>query len=258
MGTIKRSFHSTLKYVVRTSVMNCTQFFHFPTAKGFTRKISVKLVYQCMAIYFNSPPTSSNFHPLQVENCDSNLRLVVDEDHNGKFRQTNNPRWNIFFEKRGRICHNTRRRYNIGWTPWFLPGRQWYNQGKYNQILFSLLQHAVVPILNRFTNPERFFRTRSAQTRTRLTKPANLPAWRFSRWILNRFAKLCVSLAQTVSKLSVNLYLESDCQTRWFLWLKLFLDWRQLCFYHFAYSGIQNEANRITKLCWDQCESNMA
>ena len=25
-------------------------------------------------------------HPLQVENCDSNLRLVVDEDDNGKFR----------------------------------------------------------------------------------------------------------------------------------------------------------------------------
>ena len=91
MGTIKRSFHSTLKYVVRTSVMNCTQSFHFPTAKGFRRKISVKLVYQYMAIYFNLPPLSSNFHPLQVENCDSNLRLVVDEDHNGKFRQTNNP-----------------------------------------------------------------------------------------------------------------------------------------------------------------------
>ena len=29
---------------------------------------------------------SSHFHPLQVENCDSNSRLVVDEDDNGKFR----------------------------------------------------------------------------------------------------------------------------------------------------------------------------
>ena len=26
----------------------------------------------------------SNFHPLQVDNCDINLRLVVDEDYNGK------------------------------------------------------------------------------------------------------------------------------------------------------------------------------
>ena len=30
--------------------------------------------------------TSGHFHPLQVENCDSNSRLVVDEDDNGKFR----------------------------------------------------------------------------------------------------------------------------------------------------------------------------
>ena len=32
------------------------------------------------------PLTSSHLHPLQVENCDSNSRLVVDEDDNGKFR----------------------------------------------------------------------------------------------------------------------------------------------------------------------------
>ena len=31
-------------------------------------------------------PTSNHLHPLQVENCDSNSRLVVDEDDNGKFR----------------------------------------------------------------------------------------------------------------------------------------------------------------------------
>ena len=29
---------------------------------------------------------STHLHPLQVENCDSNSRLVVDEDDNGKFR----------------------------------------------------------------------------------------------------------------------------------------------------------------------------
>ena len=39
-----------------------------------------------MAIFFNFSPTSSHFHPLQVKNCDSNSRLVVDEDDNGEFR----------------------------------------------------------------------------------------------------------------------------------------------------------------------------
>ena len=46
----------------------------------------MKLVYQYMAIFLNFSPTSSHLHPLQVENCDSNSRLVVDEDDNGKFR----------------------------------------------------------------------------------------------------------------------------------------------------------------------------
>ena len=39
-----------------------------------------------MAIFNNFSPTSSHLDPLQVENCDSNSRLVVDEDDNGKFR----------------------------------------------------------------------------------------------------------------------------------------------------------------------------
>ena len=47
---------------------------------------SMKLVYQYMAIFFNFPPTSSHLHSLQVENCDSNSWLVVDEDDNGKLR----------------------------------------------------------------------------------------------------------------------------------------------------------------------------
>ena len=42
-----------------------------------------------------------------------------------------------------------------------------------------------------------------------------------------KIAKPCVSLAQTVFRLAVYFYLESDCQTMWFIWLKLFLDWRQ-------------------------------
>ena len=46
----------------------------------------MKLVYQYMAIFFNFSPTESHLHALQVENCDSNSRLVVHEGDNGKFR----------------------------------------------------------------------------------------------------------------------------------------------------------------------------
>ena len=46
----------------------------------------MKLFYQYMAIFFNFSPSSNYLHRLQVENCDSNSRLVVDEDDNGKFR----------------------------------------------------------------------------------------------------------------------------------------------------------------------------
>ena len=37
-----------------------------------------------MAIFFNFQTTSNHLHPLQVENCDSNSRLVVDEDDKGE------------------------------------------------------------------------------------------------------------------------------------------------------------------------------
>ena len=47
-------------------------------------KISMKLAYQYIAIFFNFATTSSHLHSLQVENCDSNSRLVVDEDVNIK------------------------------------------------------------------------------------------------------------------------------------------------------------------------------
>ena len=59
---------------------------NFPTTKGFRMNISMKLVCQFMAIFFIFLPTSNHFHSLQVENCDSNSRLVVDEDDNGKVR----------------------------------------------------------------------------------------------------------------------------------------------------------------------------
>ena len=38
------------------------------------------------SIFFHLSPTSYHFHRLQVENCGSNSRLVVDENDTGKFR----------------------------------------------------------------------------------------------------------------------------------------------------------------------------
>ena len=44
--------------------------------------ISMKLVYQYMATFFDFSPTSNHLHLLQDENCDSNSRLVEDEGDN--------------------------------------------------------------------------------------------------------------------------------------------------------------------------------
>ena len=49
-------------------------------------KMSMKLVYQYMAIFFTFPPTSNPLYPLEVENCDSCSRLVVDGDDSSKVR----------------------------------------------------------------------------------------------------------------------------------------------------------------------------
>ena len=59
---------------------------NFPKTKGFLMKMSMKLVWQCMVIFFNFSLTSNHLYPLQVDNCDSKSRLLVDEDDNGKFR----------------------------------------------------------------------------------------------------------------------------------------------------------------------------
>ena len=71
---------------------------NFPTTKGFGTKIPMKLFYQYVVNFFTFSPISSHLHPLQVENCDSNSRLEVDEDDNdnGKFRLEridNNKMW---------------------------------------------------------------------------------------------------------------------------------------------------------------------
>ena len=58
---------------------------NFSTTKGFGTKIPMKLFYQYVVIFFTFSPISKHLHPLQVENCDSNSRLVVDEDDNDKF-----------------------------------------------------------------------------------------------------------------------------------------------------------------------------
>ena len=55
----------------------------FFTANDFRRQISIKLLYEYIVIFFNLSPTSNNLHPLQVKNCDSNSRIVMDEDDNG-------------------------------------------------------------------------------------------------------------------------------------------------------------------------------
>ena len=49
-------------------------------------KISMKLVCQNMVIFFNFSLTLNHLYPLHVENCESNSRLVLGEDDNGKFR----------------------------------------------------------------------------------------------------------------------------------------------------------------------------
>ena len=51
--------------------------------RGF-KKITVLPIHDNFLKFL--PPTLSHLHPLQVGNCDSNLRFVVKEDENGKFR----------------------------------------------------------------------------------------------------------------------------------------------------------------------------
>ena len=60
--------------------LDSTKSFYVPGNKlNFKMKIPMKLVYQYMAIFFNFLPTSNHLRPLEVDNCDSNSRLVVDE-----------------------------------------------------------------------------------------------------------------------------------------------------------------------------------
>ena len=71
---IKASFY------IPENRLNC------PTLKGFRTKISMNLVHQYIVIDFDFQTTLNHLYPLQVKNCDSNSRLVVDEDDYGKVR----------------------------------------------------------------------------------------------------------------------------------------------------------------------------
>ena len=70
----------------------------------------MKLVYQFMAIFCTFSPTSHHLLPLQVENCDSNSRLVVDEDDNDKFRLQRVKAMNMFYINHGdkRVLFNSK------------------------------------------------------------------------------------------------------------------------------------------------------
>ena len=59
----------------KISVMYGSEVVNFLKSRGFRTKY-----------LFYLPPTSNHLHPLQVENCDSNSLLVVDEDYNCIFR----------------------------------------------------------------------------------------------------------------------------------------------------------------------------
>ena len=58
----------------------------FLQLRSFRRQKSMQLLIKYMPSFFIFSPTPRQLYPIQVENCDSNSRLVVDEDDNGKFR----------------------------------------------------------------------------------------------------------------------------------------------------------------------------
>ena len=73
--------HDALKHAFGSPKKNLI----FPNLRVLERQFS----WNCFNnndFIFHLPPTTSHLHPLQVKNCDSNSRLVVDEDDNGKFR----------------------------------------------------------------------------------------------------------------------------------------------------------------------------
>ena len=98
------------------TIENIQDFF---TAKGFKRQFFIQLFHEYIVIFFNLSPTSNHIYPLQGENCDSNSRLVVDEDGNGKGLTTRS-------QKTTYILSITKT------SDWFIPSAKW-PQHVYNQ-----------------------------------------------------------------------------------------------------------------------------
>ena len=57
-----------------------------------------------LPIHGSFSSTSNHLHPLQVENCDSNTRFVVDEDDNGKFRLQRGKGHRRIYARHGIFC----------------------------------------------------------------------------------------------------------------------------------------------------------
>ena len=107
------------------------------------------------------------------------------------------------------------------------------------------------PTMTKPSHPARYFKARSIrtilnQTRTGLTNPSIYCMNVWSMDLEPVYQNIHVSLAQTVFRFAVNCDLKSDCKIKWFLWLELLIDWRQLYCYQFKafVSGKQTEAKR--------------
>ena len=81
----------TARCITCLTIVSIKHYFTYPKTDfvplkltGFRREISTKLL-PIHGNFLNSFH-QRHLYPLQVENCDSNSRLVVDEDDNGKFR----------------------------------------------------------------------------------------------------------------------------------------------------------------------------
>ena len=72
--------------MLQSSILPLWKMTQFPSLRFFKTKIFHVTVLIITIFIFHLPPTSNHPHPQQVENCDSNSRLVVDEDDNSKFR----------------------------------------------------------------------------------------------------------------------------------------------------------------------------
>ena len=78
----KHHFAFLISYTERFS----NESFHWTILIFYFLFYFVLLLFQYGHILFNLSPNSYHFHPLQVENCYRDSRLVVDEDDNCKFR----------------------------------------------------------------------------------------------------------------------------------------------------------------------------